>query len=208
MQPRTADHSDGYRYVAPGELVLWSDLGMAYDDVRPVPPVASTYSTEERVGVFLRSVYGWMCAGLAFTAGTAWMVASSPSLVQMIFSSRFLMIGLVIAQFGLVITLSARAHRLAPGTASALFIGYSVLTGVTLLIMRRRRTLYRQQGELMCLVITATACRKFVGLAECRRRLIELRGCIKRNLRIASRCIQRQSRIVQRGVTRRIRCTA
>ena len=31
----------------------------------------------ERVTEFLRAAYGWMCAGLAITAATAWFVASS-----------------------------------------------------------------------------------------------------------------------------------
>jgi hypothetical protein len=37
--------------------------------------------------------------------------------------------------------------------------------------------------------------------------LIQLRGCINGDLRIAPGRIQRQSRVVQCGVTRRIRCT-
>src|SRR6266542_4380463 len=33
---------------------------------------------------------------------------------------------------GLVVTMSARVHKLAPATAAALFLGYSALTGVTM----------------------------------------------------------------------------
>jgi hypothetical protein len=72
-----------------------------------------------------------MGAGLALTALTAWAVASS-HLAVVIASNRALFWVLVIAQLGIVFTLSARVDKLAPATASLLFIGYSALTGVTL----------------------------------------------------------------------------
>jgi hypothetical protein len=84
------------------------------------------------LAAFLRGVYGWMCGGLAITAATAWGVASSPSIAAAIFTNRLVFWAIVIAQFGIVITLSARVQKLAGSTASALFIAYSALTGVTL----------------------------------------------------------------------------
>jgi len=105
---------------------------MAYRDVRPVPPFVPTYSMADRVGTFLRAVYGWMCAGLLTTAMTAWIVASTPALVLAVLTNRLLFWGLIIAQLGIVFALSARVHRLAPSTASVLFIAYSALTGLTI----------------------------------------------------------------------------
>ena len=87
---------------------------------------------EERVTAFLRSVYGWMCAGLAITAATAWLIASSPGVVFAIASNRMLFWGLVIAQLGIVFALSARVQTMAASTASLLFVAYSALTGVTM----------------------------------------------------------------------------
>jgi hypothetical protein len=52
--------------------------------------------------------------------------------VRAIYTNKLLFWVLIIAQFGLVITLSGRVNRLAASTASALFIAYSALTGVTL----------------------------------------------------------------------------
>ena len=89
-------------------------------------------SVDERVTAFLRVVYGWMCAGLAITATTAWLVASSPALVLTIATNRMLFWGLVIAQLGIVFVLSARVQKLSASTASLLFVAYSALTGVTL----------------------------------------------------------------------------
>lgn len=85
----------------------------------------------ERVTAFLRSVYAWMAGGLTITAVTASLVASSPSISLAIVQNRLLFWGIVIAQFGIVLLLSARVQTLAASTASALFIAYSALTGVT-----------------------------------------------------------------------------
>jgi hypothetical protein len=86
----------------------------------------------ELLAAFLRGVYGWMCGGLAITAATAWLVAGSPAIVTAIITNQFLFWGLALAQLGIVFTLSARVDRMAASTASALFIVYSALTGVTL----------------------------------------------------------------------------
>jgi uncharacterized protein len=101
-------------------------------ETTPNPVLSTPVLTAERVGAFLRSVYGWMCAGLAITALVAVFVASSPSLVQAIATSRLAFWGLLIAQLGIVFVLSARVDRLAPATAALLFIAYSALTGVTI----------------------------------------------------------------------------
>jgi FtsH-binding integral membrane protein len=92
----------------------------------------SPEAAAERVTAFLRSVYGWMAAGLAITAATAMFVATSPTLATTIFENRILFWALIIAQLGIVFVLSGRVHTLASSTASALFITYSALTGVTL----------------------------------------------------------------------------
>jgi FtsH-binding integral membrane protein len=92
-------------------------------------------AAQERVTAFLRSVYGWMCAGLAITAVVAFSIASSPTLIQAVVMNRLLFIGLFVAQIALVFYLSARVDRIAPGTASLLFVAYSALTGVTLSVL-------------------------------------------------------------------------
>ena len=96
---------------------------------------ASSVGTAERATTFLRSVYGWMCAGLAITALVAYSIASTPGLVQTLVTNHLLFLGLFVAQIGLVFYLSARVDRIAPGTATLLFIGYAALTGVTLSVL-------------------------------------------------------------------------
>ncbi len=86
----------------------------------------------EVLNAFMRGVYQWMAGGLALTAVTAYMVASSPSLVQAIFGNPILFWGLIIAEFGLVMAISAGISKLSGSTASILFLVYSGLNGVTL----------------------------------------------------------------------------
>src|SRR5918994_7125124 len=97
-------------------------------------PIASPQLADvrdERVGAFLSKVYGWMFFGLLVTAVTAFAVASSPALIEIIFANRLVFWALLIAQLGLVFYLSARVDKIAPTTAAGLFILYSALTGVT-----------------------------------------------------------------------------
>lgn len=84
-----------------------------------------------RIATFLRGVYWWMFGGLAVTAVVALAVASSPAAVSTLVGNKVLFFGLIIAQLGLVVYLSARVARLAPATAGTLFLAYSALTGVT-----------------------------------------------------------------------------
>jgi uncharacterized protein len=88
--------------------------------------------TQERVSAFLRSVYGWMAVGLGITALMAFLVSSSPALINLFLGNRLVFFALVVGQLGLVFYLSARVAQLAPGTASGLFLLYSALTGITL----------------------------------------------------------------------------
>lgn len=82
--------------------------------------------------VYMRQVYQWMTAGLALTTAVAYGVASSPAIRDAILGNSMVMILLIVAQFGLVIALSAAIHKMSAGTATALFLLYSALTGATL----------------------------------------------------------------------------
>jgi uncharacterized protein len=101
----------------------------------PEAAYATPRAQVERIGAFLRSVYGWMCLGLMITALTAGLVASSPQLMATVMTNSLLFWGMAIAQIGLVLVISGRVHKLATSTASALFVAYSMLTGVTLSVI-------------------------------------------------------------------------
>ena len=80
----------------------------------------------------MRKVYTWMALALAITGFTAYFVASSPAILQLIFSNKLLFFGLLIGELALVWGVSAVINRLSLTTATLLFILYSVLNGVTL----------------------------------------------------------------------------
>jgi FtsH-binding integral membrane protein len=105
---------------------------MAPFETTPDRPFSASLPVEERVTAFLRSVYGWMCGGLAITALSASIIASSPAFVYAVATNRLLFWGLMIAQLGIVFVLSARVQHLAASTAGLLFVAYSALTGVTI----------------------------------------------------------------------------
>ena len=80
----------------------------------------------------MRKVYVWMSLALVITAVAAYGVASSPVLLNLIYSSRVVFFGLIIAELVLVFWISARIQRLSLTTATLLFILYSLVNGITL----------------------------------------------------------------------------
>ncbi len=87
---------------------------------------------EEIQRAFIVKVYGWMMAGLLITGVSSLLVLSTPGVFDMIFSSRWTFLGLILVQLGLVGWLSIRIEQMSAVTATSVFVGYSALTGVTL----------------------------------------------------------------------------
>jgi len=112
----------------------------------------NTVQTADRVTAFLWKVYGWMAVGLGLTAIVAFAVVGSPDLLRVLIGNRLVFFALVIVELGLVFFLSARADRLAPGTAAGLFALYSALNGVTLSVILLA---YTGESVTMTFVVTA-----------------------------------------------------
>lgn len=84
------------------------------------------------VNAFVQSVYNWMAIGLALTAVVAFFTASSETMMRFIFGNRMVFFGLIIGELVLVFTLSARVAKMQASTATALFVLYAGLNGLTL----------------------------------------------------------------------------
>jgi FtsH-binding integral membrane protein len=84
---------------------------------------------------FIAKVYGWMCFALAVTAFVSLVVASTPALVQAVFGNPILFFGLIGGEFLLVIGISAMIDKMSAATATALFIAYAAVNGLTLSII-------------------------------------------------------------------------
>ena len=80
----------------------------------------------------MRKVYVWMTLALMITGATAYGVATSPGIQMALFSNQLLFWGLVIAEFALVISISAAINRLSLTTATLMFVLYSVINGAML----------------------------------------------------------------------------
>ena len=81
---------------------------------------------------FMTRVYQWMSIGVLLTAGVSTYIGADEQLAMSIASNRGLFWVLIIAQFGVVIGLSAMINRMSATLALGLFALYSALTGVTL----------------------------------------------------------------------------
>ncbi|MDH6366270.1 MULTISPECIES: Bax inhibitor-1/YccA family protein [unclassified Breznakia] len=83
----------------------------------------------------LTKTFGWMFLGLAVTFGVAFYLYNTPEMMYSIFSSRFGVIAIVIAQFAIVIAFSSLVFKVRPAVALALFMGYAAITGVTFSVL-------------------------------------------------------------------------
>ena len=92
----------------------------------------SSTQTQSVVGAFMTKVYSWMILALFITGIVAMYVASSEQLLSIVFGTKYMFMGLIIAQLGVVWYLSARVSKLSYTTAIIMFILYSVLSGITL----------------------------------------------------------------------------
>lgn len=84
-----------------------------------------------RESVFLTRVYAWMAAGLGLTAVLAWAFAQSEAFMKFLVTNPIFFIGIIVAELGAVIFLSARVERMSSATAIGCFLLYSALTGIT-----------------------------------------------------------------------------
>ncbi len=81
---------------------------------------------------FISKVYLWMSLGLAVSGLASFWLLAQPQLLKAVFSNNLLLIGLIVAELGLVVWLSMAALRMSSALASAVFLGYSFLNGITL----------------------------------------------------------------------------
>lgn len=93
--------------------------------------ITRSYERSAQMSLF-RQVYLWMAMALAITGMMALLVAGSPTMMSLIFSSKLTFFALIIAEIALVWYLSARIERLSFTTATLMFIVYSLLNGAML----------------------------------------------------------------------------
>jgi FtsH-binding integral membrane protein len=81
---------------------------------------------------YLVRVYGWMTAALAVTGIVAMLTASSEAAMRFIFANRGVFYGLLIGELLLVMVLAAAVHKMSAAVATAAFVAYAAINGLTL----------------------------------------------------------------------------
>jgi uncharacterized protein len=84
---------------------------------------------------FMVKVYGWMTVALIVTGAVAMYTATSETLISFVFGSRITFFGLIILEFVAVAALAGWVNRMSAATATIVFIGYSILNGLTLSVI-------------------------------------------------------------------------
>jgi FtsH-binding integral membrane protein len=82
--------------------------------------------------VLMRKVYLWMALAMVITGLTSYYVATSPALLEMIFTNSAVLWGLIIGELALVFGLSAAINKLSLPVATLMFVLYSVVNGATM----------------------------------------------------------------------------
>ena len=127
-------------------------------------PLNQTH-VQVRVNEFVRSVYNWMAIGLALTGFMAYYVAHSEPVLSLLFQvvdnqlrPTMLFYGLIIAELVMVFALSLRVHKMQASTATAVFIIYAALNGVTLSVIFLAYTGASIVSTFFICAATFTAC--------------------------------------------------
>jgi len=92
----------------------------------------ATPADEMTISQFFNAVYAWMAAGLALTGVVAYTVASGIFPIPLTLGTFFV---LVVVQLLLVVSISGAINRIGPAAATALFLLYAALNGVTLSVI-------------------------------------------------------------------------
>ena len=79
-----------------------------------------------------RKVYIWMSLALCITGLTALIIANNNDIMYSLLQNEAMFWGILIAELVLVFVLAGRINKLSMGTATFLFILYSILNGVTM----------------------------------------------------------------------------
>ena len=83
----------------------------------------------------LTGVYWWMTFALIVSGLTAYMVGTSPELAKIFVRNQAVFLILVIVEFVMVIGITAGINKLSAATATALFILYAAINGLTLSVI-------------------------------------------------------------------------
>lgn len=89
-------------------------------------------SSSRKLALCIANVYWWMTFALLITAVTAYMVGTSRELLKLFVLNRGVFFILALIELGLVFWISAGIRKMSASTATALFVLYAAVNGLTL----------------------------------------------------------------------------
>jgi uncharacterized protein len=98
-------------------------------------PIVISEKSKVSSASFITGVYGWMMLALLVTALTSVLTVSNETLLRFVFETKYMFMGLIFAELGVVWFLSARVAKLSNIASILLFLLYSVLNGLTLSVV-------------------------------------------------------------------------
>src|SRR2546421_12239524 len=97
-------------------------------------PQVLDYGSNAVVARFMNNVYAWMSAGLALTAVVAWWISTQHQYIKSIFRPG-MFVFLIVVELGLVMAISYAINKISAGVATALFLLYAAINGLTFSII-------------------------------------------------------------------------
>lgn len=87
------------------------------------------------ISEWMSKVYLWMTGGILLTGSVAYWISSSQEILYALATNRILFYGLIIAEFALVIWMSAGIQKMSSSMATGLFLLYAAINGATLSVI-------------------------------------------------------------------------
>lgn len=84
---------------------------------------------------FMTRVYAWMGFGLMLTAVVSFFVVMTPAVMDFVFKTPGVFMGLLIAEFGMVLGFTFLVNRVSSQIAALMFVSYAAMNGLTLSII-------------------------------------------------------------------------
>lgn len=89
------------------------------------------YSARNQISNFMYAVYAWVAVGLSLAAGTAYAIASCPSIFIFFVKNPLLLLGIIVVQFMAIMGFSAYLQRMSFPAAMILFVLLTASYGFT-----------------------------------------------------------------------------
>lgn len=123
-----------------------------YGDISTTAYAKPEAAAQQALAGFLVKVYCWMAFALVVSGVCAWAVGTSEALAMMILGNKLVFWGLIIVEFLMVMGIAGLINRISAATATALFIAYAAVNGLTLSVIF---LLYSPSSIAMTFGITA-----------------------------------------------------